>query len=312
MISHKELNRVVSFDDFLEKSIFTRDAKIKLLKDFDDRLAEKYTSAIQEGISKSLYDTSELRLWYGESEAKSKLLSDMTDFSELPLMYQLKLMKFNNILESFLESIYQLYDSSRGSCLTIDTRVDIKLFDDYSVYSYNRQSPGPKDVASSVVVRIKLEHNERYTFYLHTREQEGFIERLFNDEKVNENVVYYTRVVHSIEDSSLVTTFEDDVRDAIPLAQTDTHEIIDIAETLRENYHESYEEIIKAILEHVESSVVGKDAYKKRLVHINRIVDNETRIEVDDIDVDKELGINEIEIVEVVEESPKHSKSRFF
>lgn len=250
-----------------------------------------------------------MRLWYGESEAKSKLLSDMNDFSELPLMYQLKLMKFNNILESFLESIYQLYDSSRGSCLTIDTRVDIKLFDDYSVYSYNRQSLGPKDVASSVVVRIKLEHNERYTFYLHTREQEGFIERLFNDEKVNENVVYYTRVVHSIEDSSLVTTFEDDIRDAIPLAQTDTHEIIDIAETLRENYHESYEEIIKAILEHVESSVVGKDAYKKRLVHINRIIDNETRIEVDDIDVDKELGIDEIE---VVEESPKRSKSRFF
>ena len=250
-----------------------------------------------------------MRLWYGESEAKSKLLSDMTDFSELPLMYQLKLMKFNNILESFLESIYQLYDSSRGSCLTIDTRVDIKLFDDYSVYSYNRQSPGPKDVASSIVVRLKLEHNERYTFYLHTREQEGFIERLFNDEKVNENVVYYTRVVHSIEDSSLVTTFEDDIRDAIPLAQTDTHEIIDIAETLHENYHESYEEIIKAILGHVESSVVGKDAYKKRLVHINRIIDNETRIEVDDIDVDKELGIDEIE---VVEESPKRSKSRFF
>ena len=169
--------------------------------------------------------------------------------------------------------------------------------------------PGPKDVASSIVVRIKLEHNERYTFYLHTREQEGFIERLFNDEKVNENVVYYTRVVHSIEDPSLVTTFEDDIRGAITLAQTDTHETIDIAETLRENYRESYEEIIKAILEHVESSVVGKDAYKKRLVHINRIIDNETRIEVDDIGVDKELGIDEIE---VVEESPKRAKSRFF
>lgn len=32
MISHKELNSVVSFDDFLEKSIFTRDAKLKRLK----------------------------------------------------------------------------------------------------------------------------------------------------------------------------------------------------------------------------------------------------------------------------------------
>ena len=158
-------------------------------------------------------------------------------------------------------------------------------------------------------MRIKLEHNEHYTFYLHTREQDGFIERIFNDEKVNENVVYYTRVVHSIEDSSLVTTFEDDIRDAIPLAQTDTHETIDIAETLRENYRDSYEEIVKAILEHVESSAVGKDAYKKRLFHINRIIDNETRLEVDDIDVDKELGIDEIEIVE---ESPKRSKPSFF
>lgn len=309
MISHKELNSIKSFDDFLEKSIFTRDAKIKLLKDFDDRLAEKYTSAIQEGISKSLYDTSELRLWYGESEAKSKLLSDMTDFSELPLMYQLKLMKFNNILESFLESIYQLYDSSRGSCLTIDTRVDIKLFDDYSVYSYNRQSPGPKDAASSIVVRIKLEHNERYTFYLHTREQEGFIERLFNDEKVNENVVYYTRVVHSIEDSSLVTTFEDDIRDAVPFAQTDVHETIDIAETLRENYRDSYKEIIKAILEHVESSDSGKDAYRKRLRHTNQIVTDATEVEAD---VDTELGLDEIEVVEITEEPVKRSKPRFF
>lgn len=29
MISNKELNSIKSFDDFLEKSIFTRDAKLK-------------------------------------------------------------------------------------------------------------------------------------------------------------------------------------------------------------------------------------------------------------------------------------------
>ena len=298
MISHKELNNVVSFDDFLEKSIFTRDAKIKLLKDFDARLAETHIPAIQEEISKSLYDTSELRLWYGESNTKSKVLSDMNDFSELPLVYQLKLMKCNNILESFLKSIYQIYDRSIGSCLTLETRVDIKLFDDYSMYSYNRQSPGPKDVTPSIVVRLKLEHNESYVFYLYTREEESFLTKAFAEEKVNENVVYYTRVVHSIEDSSIITTFEDGARDAISFAQTNIHETIDVNEKLHENHSRDYTTIIEAILEHVESSVVGKDAYRKRLSYINRIIDNETREEVEVDKIDEELGLDKIEVAE--------------
>lgn len=66
MISNKEFNSIKSFDDFLEKSIFTRDAKLKILKEFDERLAETHIAAIPDGIKKPLYDSSTIRIEYGE------------------------------------------------------------------------------------------------------------------------------------------------------------------------------------------------------------------------------------------------------
>ena len=311
MISNKELNSIKSFDDFLEKSIFTRDAKLKILKEFDERLAETHIAAIPDGIKKPLYDSSILRIEYGEKLSISKVLFDLRDFSELPFVYQVKLMKFNNILESFFRSIYQIYDRALSSCLTIETKVEMRLLDSYEMYSINRKSPGPKDVASSIIVKIQLEHNESYEFTLYIREEESLLTRGFSEEKVNELVVYYTKLNHKTEDSSLATVFEDDICEFIPFAQTNVVKMIDIDEKLYESRHGDYDTIIEAVLDHIDSSDSGKDAYRRRLRHTNQIV-NDTRIEVDEIDVDKELGINEIEIVEVVEESPKRSKSRFF
>ena len=305
MISHKELNSIKSFDDFLEKSIFTRDAKLKILKEFDEQLAETHIAAIPDGIKKPLYDSSTIRIEYGEKLSISKVLFDIHDFSDLPFVYQVKLMKFNNILESFFRSIYQIYDRALSSCLTIETKVEMRLLDSYEMYSINRKSPGPKDVASSIIVKIQLEHNESYEFTLYIREEESLLTRGFSEEKVNELVVYYTKLNHKTEDSSLATVFEDDVCEFIPFAQTNVVKMIDIDEKLYESRHG------EAVLDHIDSSDSGKDAYRRRLRHTNQIV-NDTRIEVDEIDVDKELGINEIEIVEVVEESPKRSKSRFF
>lgn len=311
MISNKELNSIKSFDDFLEKSIFTRDAKLKILKEFDERLAETRIAAIPEGIKKPLYDSSVLRIEYGEKLSISKVLFDIHDFSDLPFVYQVKLMKFNNILESFFRSIYQIYDRALSSCLTIETKVEMRLLDSYEMYSINRKSPGPKDVASSIIVKIQLEHNESYEFTLYIREEESLLTRGFSEEKVNELVVYYTKLNHKTEDSSLATVCEDDICEFIPFAQTSVVKMIDIDEKLYESRHGDYDTIIEAVLDHIDSSDSGKDAYRRRLRHTNQIV-NDTRIEVDEIDVDKELGINEIEIVEVVEESPKRSKSRFF
>lgn len=311
MISNKEFNSIKSFDDFLEKSIFTRDAKLKILKEFDERLAETHIAAIPEGIKKPLYDSSVLRIEYGEKLSISKVLFDIHDFSDLPFVYQVKLMKFNNILESFFRSIYQIYDRALSSCLTIETKVEMRLLDSYEMYSINRKSSGPKDVASSIIVKIQLEHNESYEFTLYIREEESLLTRGFSEEKVNELVVYYTKLNHKTEDSSLATVFEDDVCEFIPFAQTNVVKMIDIDEKLYESRHGDYDTIIEAVLDHIDSSDSGKDAYRRRLRHTNQIV-NDTRIEVDEIDVDKELGINEIEIVEVVEESPKRSKSRFF
>ena len=311
MISNKEFNSIKSFDDFLEKSIFTRDAKLKILKEFDEQLAETHIAAIPEGIKKPLYDSSTIRIEYGEKLSISKVLFDIHDFSDLPFVYQVKLMKFNNILESFFRSIYQIYDRALSSCLTIETKVEMRLLDSYEMYSINRKSPGPKDVAPSVIVKIQLEHNESYEFTLYIREEESLLTRGFSEEKVNELVVYYTKLNHKTEDSSLATVFEDDICEVIPFAQTNVVKMIDINEKLYESRHGDYETIIEVILDHIESSDSGKDAYRRRLRHTNQIV-NDTRIEVDEIEVDKELGINEIEIVEVVEESPKSSKSRFF
>lgn len=311
MISNKEFNSIKSFDDFLEKSIFTRDAKLKILKEFDERLAETHIAAIPEGIKKPLYDSSVLRIEYGEKLSISKVLFDLHDFSALPFVYQVKLMKFNNILESFFRSIYHIYDRALSSCLTIETKVEMRLLDSYEMYSINRKSPGPKDVAPSIIVKIQLEHNESYEFTLYIREEESLLTRGFSEEKVNELVVYYTKLNHKTEDSSLATVFEDDICEVIPFAQTNVVKMIDINEKLYESRHGDYETIIEVILDHIESSDSGKDAYRRRLRHTNQIV-NDTRIEVDEIEVDKELGINEIEIVEVVEESPKSSKSRFF
>lgn len=311
MISNKEFNSIKSFDDFLEKSIFTRDAKLKILKEFDERLAETHIAAIPDGIKKPLYDSSTIRIEYGEKLSISKVLFDIHDFSDLPLVYQVKLMRFNNILESFFRSIYQIYDRALSSCLTIETKVEMRLLDSYEMYSINRKSPGPKDVASSIIVKIQLEHNESYEFTLYIREEESLLTRGFSEEKVNELVVYYTKLNHKTEDSSLATVFEDDVCEFIPFAQTNVVKMIDIDEKLYESRHGDYDTIIEAVLDHIDSSDSGKDAYRRRLRHTNQIV-NDTRIEVDEIDVDKELGINEIEIVEVVEESPKRSKSRFF
>ena len=311
MISNKEFNSIKSFDDFLEKSIFTRDAKLKILKEFDERLAETHITAIPEGIKKPLYDSSVLRIEYGEKLSISKVLFDLHDFSALPFVYQVKLMKFNNILESFFRSIYQIYDRALSSCLTIETKVEMRLLDSYEMYSINRKSPGPKDVASSIIVKIQLEHNESYEFTLYIREEESLLTRGFSEEKVNELVVYYTKLNHKTEDSSLATVFEDDICEFIPFAQTNVVKMIDINEKLYESRHGNYDTIIEAVLDHIDSSDSGRDAYRRRLRHTNQIV-NDTRIEVDEIDVDKELGINEIEIVEVVEESPKRSKSRFF
>lgn len=311
MISHKELNNIKSFDDFLEKSIFTRDAKLKILKEFDERLAETHIAAIPDGIKKPLYDSSTIRIEYGEKLSISKVLFDIHDFSDLPFVYQVKLMKFNNILESFFRSIYQIYDRALSSCLTIETKVEMRLLDSYEMYSINRKSPGPKDVASSIIVKIQLEHNESYEFTLYIREEESLLTRGFSEERVNELVVYYTKLNHKTEDSSLATVFEDDICEFIPFAQTNVVKMIDIDEKLYESRHGDYDTIIEAVLDHIDSSDSGKDAYRRRLRHTNQIV-NDTRIEVDEIDVDKELGIDEIEIVEVVEESPKRSKSRFF
>jgi hypothetical protein len=311
MISHKELNSIKSFDDFLEKSIFTRDAKLKILKEFDERLAETHIAAIPDGIKKPLYDSSTIRIEYGEKLSISKVLFDIHDFSDLPFVYQVKLMKFNNILESFFRSIYQIYDRALSSCLTIETKVEMRLLDNYEMYSINRKSPGPKDVASSIIVKIQLEHNESYEFTLYIREEESLLTRGFSEEKVNELVVYYTKLNHKTEDSSLATVFEDDICEFIPFAQTNVVKMIDIDEKLYESRHGDYDTIIEAVLDHIDASDSGKDAYRRRLRHTNQIV-NDTRIGVDEIDVDKELGINEIEIVEVVEESPKRSKSRFF
>ena len=311
MISNKEFNSIKSFDDFLEKSIFTRDAKLKILKEFDERLAETHIAAIPDGIKKPLYDSSTIRIEYGEKLSISKVLFDIHDFSDLPFVYQVKLMRFNNILESFFRSIYQIYDRALSSCLTIETKVEMRLLDSYEMYSINRKSPGPKDVASSIIVKIQLEHNESYEFTLYIREEESLLTRGFSEEKVNELVVYYTKLNHKTEDSSLATVFEDDICEFIPFAQTNVVKMIDINEKLYESRHGNYDTIIEAVLDHIDSSDSGKDAYRRRLRHTNQIV-NDTRIEVDEIDVDKELGINEIEIVEVVEESPKRSKSRFF
>lgn len=311
MISNKEFNSIKSFDDFLEESIFTRDAKLKILKEFDERLAETHIAAIPEGIKKPLYDSSTIRIEYGEKLSISKVLFDIHDFSDLPFVYQVKLMKFNNILESFFRSIYQIYDRALSSCLTIETKVEMRLLDSYEMYSINRKSPGPKDVAPSIIVKIQLEHNESYEFTLYIREEESLLTRVFSEEKVNELVVYYTKLNHKTEDSSLATVLEDDICEVIPFAQTNVVKMIDINEKLYESRHGDYETIIEVILDHIESSDSGKDAYRRRLRHTNQIV-NDTRIEVDEIEVDKELGINEIEIVEVVEESPKSSKSRFF
>jgi hypothetical protein len=311
MISHKELNSIKSFDDFLEKSIFTRDAKLKILKEFDERLAETHIAAIPDGIKKPLYDSSTIRIEYGEKLSISKVLFDIHDFSDLPFVYQVKLMKFNNILESFFRSIYQIYDRALSSCLTIETKVEMRLLDNYEMYSINRKSPGPKDVAPSIIAKIQLEHNESYEFTLYIREEESLLTRGFSEEKVNELVVYYTKLNHKTEDSSLATVFEDDICEFIPFAQTNVVKMIDIDEKLYESRHGDYDTIIEAVLDHIDASDSGKDAYRRRLRHTNQIV-NDTRIGVDEIDVDKELGINEIEIVEVVEESPKRSKSRFF
>lgn len=311
MISNKEFNSIKSLDDFLEKSIFTRDAKLKILKEFDERLAETHIAAIPDGIKKPLYDSSTIRVEYGEKLSISKVLFDIHDFSDLPFVYQVKLMKFNNILESFFKSIYQIYDHALSSCLTIETKVEMRLLDSYEMYSINRKSPGPKDVAPSIIVKIQLEHNESYEFTLYIREEESLLTRGFSEEKVNELVVYYTKLNHKTEDSSLATVFEDDICEVIPFAQTNVVKMIDINEKLYESRHGDYETIIEVILDHIESSDSGKDAYRRRLRHTNQIV-NDTRIEVDEIEVDKELGIDEIEIVEVVEESPKSSKSRFF
>lgn len=308
MISNKEFNSIKSFDDFLEKSIFTRDAKLKILKEFDERLAETHIAAIPDGIKRPLYDSSTIRIEYGEKLSISKVLFDIHDFSDLPFVYQVKLMKFNNILESFFRSIYQIYDRALSSCLTIDTKVEMRLLDSYEMYSINRKSPGPKDVASSIIVKIQLEHNESYEFTLYIREEESLLTRGFSEEKVNELVVYYTKLNHKTEDSSLATVFEDDICEFIPFAQTNVVKMIDIDEKLYESRHGDYGAIIEAVLDHIDSSDSGKDAYRRRLRHTNQIV-NDTRIEVDDIDVDKELGIDEIE---VVEESPKRAKSRFF
>lgn len=241
----------------------------------------------------------------------SKVLFDIHDFSDLPFVYQVKLMRFNNILESFFRSIYQIYDRALSSCLTIETKVEMRLLDSYEMYSINRKSPGPKNVASSIIVKIQLEHNESYEFTLYIREEESLLTRGFSEEKVNELVVYYTKLNHKTEDSSLATVFEDDICEFIPFAQTNVVKMIDINKKLYESRHVNYDTIIEAILDHIDSSDSGKDAYRRRLRHTNQIV-NDTRIEVNEIDVDKELGINEIEIVEVVEESPKRSKSRFF
>lgn len=309
MISHKEFNSIKSFDDFLEKSIFTRDAKLKILKEFDERLAKTHIAAIPDGIKKTLYDSSMLRIEYGEKLGRSKVLFDVHDFSELPFVYQVKLMKFNNILESFFRSIYQIYDRALSSCLTIETKVEMKLLDSYEMYSINRKSPGPKDVASSIVVKIQLEHNESYEFTLYTREEESLLTRGFSEERVNELAVYYTKLTHKTEDSSLANTFEDDICEFIPFAQTDVVKMIDINEKLYESRHGDYETIVEAILNRIDSSDSGKDAYRKRLHRTNQIVNDATEVEVD---IDAELGLDELEVVEIVEEPDKRSKSRFF
>lgn len=311
MISNKELNSIKSFDDFLEKSIFTRDAKLKILKEFDERLAETHIAAIPEGIKKPLYDSSALRIEYREKLSISKVLFDIHDFSDLPFVYQVKLMKFNNILESFFRSIYQIYDRALSSCLTIETKVEMRLLDSYEMYSINRKSPGPKDVAPSIIVKIQLEHNESYEFTLYIREEESLLTRGFSEEKVNELVVYYTKLNHKTEDSSLATVFEDDICEFIPFAQTNVVKMIDINEKLYESRHGDYETIIAAILDHIESSDSGKDAYRRRLRHTNQIVNDATEREIK-----KELGSDaddfEVAEIKVVEESPKRSKSRFF